>query len=517
MVKLKQLIQYVTDTFDCIVYDTYEESRDIYDVEVLYENCQPDIHTLYVLPSEADLITLKSTFHHFQKKGSCFLLVETVTDCSCLPFSCIRISHMPEPAILRASIREKLKFESRLETHINHLYHALYYGHGLTDVVNRAEEYLKLPISVLDASYSMIETSPLMKKMEYGIDRSNAGMILKGEEIESLRRLQIEDQIYEKNQAFCVQTPDHPDNNWIFCAIRIQNVMTGYVAVCLPCVREATAYEIRMTTALADICAIEMQKHDFFVTRTGLKYENFLVDLLEGRFTDVNMISSRIELLDRKFCKYFCLVVLKCTEPHDSNLFNKRQISTLRTVYPNCMSIVYKDSIILFLNQDMPILLNPDFTAPLEEFARRNHMKAGFSQPFVDILKINALYQQAQSCLRLGMSAYPDQTLFFGGEMISHFLFSKCSYQELEIGVHYHIQQLFDYDAEYHTEFIATLRAYLDNDRNMAQAAAALHIHRSTFFYRIKKIEELLDISITDSHLLFLYEISFQIWDYLSQ
>ena len=43
-----------------------------------------------------------------------------------------------------------------------------------------------------------------------------------------------------------------------------------------------------------------------------------------------------------------------------------------------------------------------------------------------------------------------------------------------------------------------------------------MHIHRSTFFYRIKKIEELLDMSITDSDLLFLYELSFKIWDYLS-
>ena len=42
-------------------------------------------------------------------------------------------------------------------------------------------------------------------------------------------------------------------------------------------------------------------------------------------------------------------------------------------------------------------------------------------------------------------------------------------------------------------------------------------IHRSTFFYRIKKIEDLLEISITDSKLLFLYELSFKIWDYLSK
>ena len=95
------------------------------------------------------------------------------------------------------------------------------------------------------------------------------------------------------------------------------------------------------------------------------------------------------------------------------------------------------------------------------------------------------------------------------------YLFSKCNYQELEVGIHYHIFQLQDYDKTYHTDFVETLRAYLDHDRNAAKTAEYLHIHRSTFFYRVKKIEELLEISISDSHLLFLYELSFKIWDYL--
>jgi len=54
-------------------------------------------------------------------------------------------------------------------------------------------------------------------------------------------------------------------------------------------------------------------------------------------------------------------------------------------------------------------------------------------------------------------------------------------------------------------------------DRSAAKAAEKLHLHRSTFFYRIKKLEELLDVDLNDSKLLFLYELSFKIWDYLSK
>ena len=419
-------------------------------------------------------------------------------------------------AVYRA-VRELLDGEARLVDQINRMYRMLSVTGGLKAVIEAAEEYLQYPVSVLDASYNMIETSPQMKKLKYGLKKVQSRIVLDEAEIESLKRLQIERKIYENQQAFLVDTEDHPDNQWIFCAIRVQNVMAGYVAVCVPTGVTVTDGDLRFTTALAGVCSVEMQKHDFFVTRTGMKYENFLIELLEGRFDSVNMISSRLELLDRKFCRFFCIAVFRCGEPHNSDLFNKSQMSTLRAVYPNSMSVVYRDAIVLFLNQDEPILFNEAQLHPLEEFAQRNRMKVGISQPFSDILKINIYYQQANNVLAIGELQEPAATCYPATELLPHYLFSNCSYTELEVGIHHHIFWLQDYDERYHTEFIETLRTYLECDRSAAKAAEKLHLHRSTFFYRIKKLEELLDVDLNDSKLLFLYELSFKIWDYLSK
>jgi DNA-binding PucR family transcriptional regulator len=181
------------------------------------------------------------------------------------------------------------------------------------------------------------------------------------------------------------------------------------------------------------------------------------------------------------------------------------------------MSVVYKDAIVLFLNQDDPILLNEKQMMPLVEFAQRNRMKVGISQPFSDILKINIYYQQANNVLEIGEVQEPEKTCYPATELLPHYLFSNCSYTELEVGIHHHIFWLQDYDERYHTDFIETLRTYLECDRSAAKAAEKLHLHRSTFFYRIKKLEELLDVDLNDSKLLFLYELSFKIWDYLSK
>ena len=88
--------------------------------------------------------------------------------------------------------------------------------------------------------------------------------------------------------------------------------MTGYVALCLPEKVEASEHELRLITAFSDICAIEMQKHEFFVQKTGLQYETFLTELLEGRFNDVNIIEARLKLLNRRLWQIF-LVWQSCT------------------------------------------------------------------------------------------------------------------------------------------------------------------------------------------------------------
>lgn len=285
-------------------------------------------------------------------------------------FSVIPIENMPAPEDTFLLLNQRLTFELRLQQEINDLYHLLYSGHGLDDLILRAESFLHRPMSVLDASYSMIAVSPLMHQLPFGMEKSEEGSIfLSSQEVESLRRLQIEHQIYKNNQAFFIQTEDHPDTNWIFCGIRIQHVMTGYVALCLPDKAEASEHELRLITAFSDICAIEMQKHEFFVQKTGLQYETFLTELLEGRFNDVNIIETRLKLLNRRFGKFFCLAILYCPEPHNSDLFNKRQMASLRQVYPNAMSVVYKNNIILLINQDTPVQLSPELTDPLEQFA----------------------------------------------------------------------------------------------------------------------------------------------------
>jgi sugar diacid utilization regulator len=47
------------------------------------------------------------------------------------------------------------------------------------------------------------------------------------------------------------------------------------------------------------------------------------------------------------------------------------------------------------------------------------------------------------------------------------------------------------YDHQYHTELLATLEAYLENDCNMNATARAIYAHRHTIAYRLQRVKEL--------------------------
>lgn len=55
-----------------------------------------------------------------------------------------------------------------------------------------------------------------------------------------------------------------------------------------------------------------------------------------------------------------------------------------------------------------------------------------------------------------------------------------------------------DYDREKDSQLFDTLRAYLENERDIPRTAAQLIIHRTTLTYRLKKIRSLVELDLDD-------------------
>jgi len=60
------------------------------------------------------------------------------------------------------------------------------------------------------------------------------------------------------------------------------------------------------------------------------------------------------------------------------------------------------------------------------------------------------------------------------------------------------VLSLASYDEEHHSELLATLEAYLECGGNISHTASTLFLHRGTIHYRLKRIEELIQLDLTN-------------------
>lgn len=88
--------------------------------------------------------------------------------------------------------------------------------------------------------------------------------------------------------------------------------------------------------------------------------------------------------------------------------------------------------------------------------------------------------------------------LFCGDYAFQHLLFTLNQQCQNSLILHPASEILRKYDQSNHTEFYQTLYAFLQNDRSLVAASAALHIHRNTLLYRIKKNQELIGSDLDD-------------------
>lgn len=63
------------------------------------------------------------------------------------------------------------------------------------------------------------------------------------------------------------------------------------------------------------------------------------------------------------------------------------------------------------------------------------------------------------------------------------------------------------------TEYMKTLRVYLEHNLNTVQSAKALFIHRSTFLYRLERMKSILETDLEDPDELFYLNLSFRLLD----
>lgn len=397
------------------------------------------------------------------------------------------------------------------------LFHSLHNDRGIVGITQVAHTFLSNPVTICDTSFSVIASSPHVKDTK-NLEEKHGRLYLKDLLFQDMADRNIIKHIYSSSMPYLTKLDNYP-YKWVFESIRIHHAVVGYICV-RGTVREFTEEDLEFINVFSQMLSIEMQKDSSYRHPTGLKYEYFLTELLEGHYDRTEYITNHLIQLGQTKMPFYTILLLKFTDlshqPQQLNGYFEQLLSLL----PNCMVLLFHGNLTILLPSDTREPFNETCKNRFITFLQLNHMQAFISYPYTDMTKSHIYYEQVKklSLLWEKTSHYEDQyCIYYEKYFLQHCFYEYKNARLLSASVHPSISHIMEYDRASNTEYARTLRVYLAQNRNALAAAKELHIHKSTFFYRLGKMTDLFGIDINDGLALFTYEYSFRVLDYLNR
>ena len=112
----------------------------------------------------------------------------------------------------------------------------------------------------------------------------------------------------------------------------------------------------------------------------------------------------------------------------------------------------------------------------------------GLSNPLDRMTRMAEAHREATLSLQMTQTT-GRRIVRYGEEAASPFL--PRNLDEAQVIVRHVLGPVLDYDAEHGTPLVTSLRTYLSHDRSLKATSEALHVHKQTVVYRMRRVEEL--------------------------
>ncbi len=172
------------------------------------------------------------------------------------------------------------------------------------------------------------------------------------------------------------------------------------------------------------------------------------------------------------------------------------------------------------------VVVNPDDVNPIFEVARRLHSRVeralagasvyvGVSQVCRSMREVPAAYAEVKRFLKFGRAMHWHSGLIF----VESLGLYRVLLQNEELGpelIRFASDQLGclqTYDQKHDGDLIACLRAYLAGGSEIKTTAETLHLHRNSVRYKLQRIEEIIQVDLTDAEVRFQLQLALKIVD----
>lgn len=223
--------------------------------------------------------------------------------------------------------------------------------------------------------------------------------------------------------------------------------------------------------------------------------EYFISEILRGRVTDAQFIASQLSSIGWDICDPYSFLYVQL-DPGDLSSYYEQALARVL-----CNAVVFP-----FEGGIVAVIRIKDITVKAVEqetvgFLQESNLYGGLSEIFNDFLSINTFFIQAKDVVHLGMKTNLKQHLYhYRDYAIKHFVSAAIAMNYGRAFIHPAFQAIMAYDRENDTDFLKTLKVYLDSGTNQVLTAKLLHIHRNTLKYRLSRLKEIWDINLDDTN-----------------
>ena len=185
-----------------------------------------------------------------------------------------------------------------------------------------------------------------------------------------------------------------------------------------------------------------------------------------------------------------------------------------RHILTGCSAFPHGGGIVAFFNLTLSDFSMTDLMERMVHFVEDSSLNAGFSRCMNGHMNLRRQYIQAKIALQFGTRKYPDKRMHPFNDISFDYILDQAT-KKLPGYMLCHERLLFlqEHDDSSGSDYMRTLRCYLDNHCNVVQTARELFIHRSTLLYRLEKIKEILESDLSSPDEILYLMLSFRFID----
>jgi len=268
--------------------------------------------------------------------------------------------------------------------------------------------------------------------------------------------------------------------------------------------------DFRMAEHFARILAVAFERN-LFKTRSVSSFEEILKGMVMGEEYEEGYFRNRMKMVGWSKNDSFICFAMMVDKGYRNIISMNKVCSSIRMAIKESFSFAVDDMVYSICNLTLEENSIEGVRLNLERLSEGMGAFCGGSMEFTDIRSLPAYCRQAKGALRTCIEAGRARVLLFSDNVLEYIISHFKEEYDVDMVCSKAVRQLKNFDAENGTDYLETLRRYLENGMQQTLTANELYIHRSTLIYRIKKIQELTGVDLDDPDMRLYIQISIRL------